>query len=242
MQTTTIDDKAGKLLLKKIIKEDSLTQAIKLVQEAGNYKNVAYFMAATVNTQNAMPFFQSTYSKKWVEQYLRNDYILIDPIVTHGMGNKEHFFWSDFDNLDIQQIDFFKDSIAHGVGKSGVTIPLSLTQDISAIFSLTGDLEHEEWRTKITAEYELLKKIGHELHLKASLEIYSIDDNPNLSRREIECLNLTAKGKESPAIAITLGISEHTVRDYHKSVRKKLGCKTLAQAVFKATKMRIIGN
>lgn len=242
MQTTIIDEETGKLLLNNIIKEDSLSQALKLIQEVGKYKNVAYFMAASVNAQNAMPFFQATYSKKWIEQYIRKNYINIDPIVTHGLVAKDHFIWSDFDNLDIQQIDFFNDAIAHGVGKSGVTIPLFLTSNTTAIFSLTGDFEQDDWREKITAEIQLLKEIGRELHLKATLELFSISDNPILSRREIECLNLTAKGKESPAIATELGISEHTVRDYLKSVRKKLGCKTLAQAVFKATKMRIIGH
>lgn len=242
MRSKIISEKAGKLLFKKITDEESIRQALKLIQETGNYKNVAYFMAAYANMPNMMPFFQSTYSKKWIERYLRQDYIHIDPVLSHGLANKKHFYWSDFKNLDIQQTDFFKDSIAHNVGINGVTFPVSLTSETTAIFSLTSDLNLEDWRTKINAEYELLKKIGHELHLKAVLDVYSIEEMANLSKREIECLNLTAKGKESPAIANSLGISEHTVRDYLKSVRRKLGCKTLAQAVFKATKMRIIGN
>lgn len=242
MQSNIIGEDAGRFLLDQITKEESIKLALKLIQDGGNYKNVSYFMATYVNAPNIMPYFQSTYPSKWIERYLRKNYIHLDPVLFHGLGNKKHFFWSDFENLDIQQIDFFKDSIAHGIGKNGATFPVSLTSDTTAIFSVTSDIDLQNWRTKINAEYELLKKIGHELHLKAVLEVYNTEEMPNLSKREIECLNLTAKGKESPVIATSLGISEHTVRDYLKSVRRKLGCKTLAQAVFKATKMRIIGN
>lgn len=246
MQIKIINKKAGKSLLENIKNQESITQIIRLIQDSGDYKNVAYFMSPNAPTSNKMPFFHSTYPKKWIERYLRMEYGDIDPILSYSIRNDpknkaRHYFWEDIEGLNDQQIDFFKDSVSYDIGKRGVTFPVSVLQNATAIFSLTSDLESDDWRDKITKEREILEKIAHELHVKAILEVYSSEEMPNLSRREIECLNLIAKGKESPAIAIELGISEHTVRDYLKSIRKKLGCKTLAQAVFKATKMRIIG-
>ncbi|MBL1404660.1 MAG: hypothetical protein COC17_00385 [Hyphomicrobiales bacterium] len=246
MQIKILNKKSGRLLLDKIKTQESLTEIIRLIQYSGDYKNVAYFMSPNAPTSNKMPFFHSTYQKRWIERYLRMEYGNIDPILYYGLDkdikNKErHYFWDDIEGLNDQQKDFFKDSVSYEIGKRGVTFPISILQNATATFSLTSDLELDDWRHKITAEKEILGEIAHELHVKAILEVYSSEEMPSLSRREVECLNLIAKGKESPVIAIELGISEHTVRDYLKSVRKKLGCKTLAQAVFKATKMRIIG-
>jgi DNA-binding CsgD family transcriptional regulator len=53
----------------------------------------------------------------------------------------------------------------------------------------------------------------------------------NLSRREIECLEWTAVGKNAPEIAIILGITPSTVRWYFKQVMAKLDVTTKAQAV-----------
>ena len=66
------------------------------------------------------------------------------------------------------------------------------------------------------------------------------DCSHNLSRREMQCLNLIADGKTYSEVAIILGISEHTVRDYFRSLRYKLNCSTLAQVVGKAKTLKLI--
>lgn len=63
---------------------------------------------------------------------------------------------------------------------------------------------------------------------------------PILSRRELEVLGWTARGKDYIEIAMIMGISEHTVRSYMRTARAKLGSVNLAQAVAIATKWRLI--
>jgi DNA-binding CsgD family transcriptional regulator len=79
------------------------------------------------------------------------------------------------------------------------------------------------------------------MHLKSLAELYGESEElPQLSPRESECLRWTAQGKAHTEIAIILGLSEHTVRDYLKVARAKLDSVSLAQAVAKAGSMGLI--
>ena len=77
-------------------------------------------------------------------------------------------------------------------------------------------------------------------HRRALVELYKGENIPSLSPRELECLSWTTQGKDANTIAAILEISEYTVRDYLKSARQKLGCATIAQAVYQATRLRLI--
>jgi LuxR family transcriptional regulator, quorum-sensing system regulator CinR len=58
-----------------------------------------------------------------------------------------------------------------------------------------------------------------------------------LHPREKECLYWTARGKSAEEISMILGIAFGTVRNYLTSIRTKLDCRTMAQAVYMGTKM-----
>jgi len=57
-----------------------------------------------------------------------------------------------------------------------------------------------------------------------------------LSRREKECLYWASKGKKAKEIAQFLKIESSTVVSYQKNLRRKLRCKTIAQAVYEGIK------
>jgi DNA-binding CsgD family transcriptional regulator len=54
-----------------------------------------------------------------------------------------------------------------------------------------------------------------------------------LSEREIQVLELCAKGSTSPEIGSALKISKHTVNAHKRNIRVKTGAKTMAHAVAK---------
>jgi DNA-binding CsgD family transcriptional regulator len=58
--------------------------------------------------------------------------------------------------------------------------------------------------------------------------------HPKLSNREKSCLLLAAKGKTAQQTADLLDVKSSTIRTWHKKIKKKLECQTLAQAVFEA--------
>jgi len=53
-----------------------------------------------------------------------------------------------------------------------------------------------------------------------------------LTPQETHCLLLAAHGKTSNQTAKLLNIGIETVRDYRKEIRRKLGCSTMAHAVY----------
>jgi DNA-binding CsgD family transcriptional regulator len=63
---------------------------------------------------------------------------------------------------------------------------------------------------------------------------------PPISKRELECLKLTANGFTSEAIAEQLGLSVHTANQYLTNSAQKLDAVNRTHAVAKALRMRLI--
>ena len=61
-----------------------------------------------------------------------------------------------------------------------------------------------------------------------------------LTKREKEVFNLLVQNKTTKDIALTLGISEKTVRNHNSNAMQKLGVKGRAQAVVELLRMKII--
>ncbi len=227
-------------LLLRIVDEHDIETALKLVRDVGQYANATYHMAFRTDTGNDMPFIRSTYSPEWIGRYVMKQYQDIDPVLLQAFERTEPFFWSELTTDNPRVEAFFSDAEQFGAGRNGYSIPLVDKANRRATFSVTSNLAEADWRLKIQTEGKVLVQIGDVLHRKAILELYGSNEGPSLSPREIECLYWTAQGKDVGTVAQILAISDHTARDYLKSARLKLGCRTIAQAIHLATKRRLI--
>ena len=63
-----------------------------------------------------------------------------------------------------------------------------------------------------------------------------------LTRREIEVLDLLARGLTYALIADRLGISEHTVTTHIKNTYRKLDVHSARAAVYRALQMRFLAD
>lgn len=63
---------------------------------------------------------------------------------------------------------------------------------------------------------------------------------PSISKRELECLQLTANGLTSESIAATLGLSIHTANQYLTNTAHKLNAVNRIHAVAKALRLGLI--
>jgi two-component system, NarL family, response regulator NreC len=61
-----------------------------------------------------------------------------------------------------------------------------------------------------------------------------------LTIREFEILKLIAKGFISKEISLMINLSYFTINTYRKSIQHKLNVKNCAEAVYKATKLKLI--
>ena len=227
-------------LLLKVVDEQNIESALALIRDVGRYANIVYHLAFRTNAPTDMPYIKSTYSPGWLGHYIQNQYQDIDPVIHQGFKRDDPFFWSQLDLASSAFEALFDDAKDHGAGSVGFSIPLTDRSKRKAMFSVTGLMPEVDWQEKISAERRTLEQLGDVLHRKAILQIYGTDDAPVLAPREIECLYWTAQGKDIANVGDILNISEHTARDYLKSARLKLSCRTTAQAIHQATRQRLI--
>lgn len=227
-------------LLLNIIDEQDMDEAVRLIRDIGQYEHAVYHLAHRTNAPTDMPYFKATYPYSWLGYYLEKEYFEIDPVILDGFHRSEPFFWSELERKSDRHDTFFKDAFEHGIGRTGFSVPLNDRAQRKALFSVTSNMDEENWQSKIGCEREMLVQIGGVLHRKAVRQVYGTDTGPSLAPREIECLYWTARGKDCASVADIIQLSEHTVRDYLKSARHKLGCVTIAQTIHEATKHRLI--
>lgn len=53
----------------------------------------------------------------------------------------------------------------------------------------------------------------------------------HLSKRELQCLQLSIRGKSARQAAIEMGISQRTVEEYLNNIKRKMGVKTKAEMI-----------
>jgi len=202
--------------------------------------HAVYHLAPMATPGMEIPFVRTTYSADWIMRYIVSNYMASDPVLALGLSDAKPFFWSDLPRASPAVLAFFKDAEDHGVGNCGYSVPISDRGGKRAMFTLNQAADPEVFKYRIAPLERHIREVALILHKRALAEVGASDPVPQLSRREIECLNWTAQGKDASSIAEILNISEHTVRDYLKFARTKLGCATIAQAVYEATRLNLI--
>lgn len=235
MYSKAYDDVLGKLLA-----SNAVSDAVFIIRDGLKLGHVTYHLAFNVGAPLDNPYVRTTYPPDWVSHYLLNNYVATDPVVIHGVTAKLPFFWDEVPPTSAAEA-IFADAQKFGVASMGFSVPHVDGKGRKSLFSVTADPEAEDWRRDIEDKAEVLSLLAHDIHIKALSEFYASESEvPQLAPRELECLRWCADGKTYAEIAIILGLSEHTVRSYLKSVRLRLDCVSLAQAVSKASKLKII--
>ncbi len=235
-------EKRRKEVFNAIVGARDVEQALYLICDQYPVEHCTYHFAQTiVSEQNVdAPFVRTTYPSEWVARYLLKDYVKVDPIIKEGMLRALPFDWSEIEPSK-EAIELLVEFQSHGLGANGYSIPLTDKNRRRALFSLNASPGEDAWVEIVEQFKEDWIELAQVLHKKAIYELYGdVDPTPTLSPRELETLHWTALGKDYKDIAIILNVSEHTVRTYMRTARMKLNCSSMAQAVAKAGKLRLI--
>jgi DNA-binding NarL/FixJ family response regulator len=126
---------------------------------------------------------------------------------------------------------------------SGVMCSLRDSRDCLAALSSTCALPvFGEVRTIALARHMgdilMFQRYFHEIFVRGVLNEYvpAHREGSMLSKRERECLTMSARGLTGEDIAIKLSISLRTVQHHFDSIRSKLGAATRQEAVYHATR------
>ncbi|MCL3883029.1 autoinducer binding domain-containing protein [Marivita sp. GX14005] len=227
-------------ILDAIVASNSTRDAIRIVQDAYDHDFTTFHLLVNPAEKLDNPFVRTTYPDAWVTHYLLNNYAGIDPILERALSEGDSFGWHELEPSANTRM-MFKAAARFGIGASGYSFVYEDRRGRRGVFSLNSGMEQAAWIRYITPLVDQFETMLPILHSKAVSEATSETSGaPVLTRREYECLRLSSEGKSYSEIAIILSLSDHTVRSYLKLARIKLDCVSLAQAVAKAVRLRII--
>lgn len=231
----------------RIVQIDDLKALTAVYQQTMNSLGFGYFtyhIVKVLGVGDRLMYIDTTYPDGWVERYIEQDYVHLDPIVEEGSRSKVPFAWSkvvDPKLLNPRQKEFFKEAADFGIA-NGVTVPIHGHRSF-AMMSMVAHGTEKESAASIAENLHLVQLLTLYFHNHAGgmlLESYLDKERPKLTNREIECLTWTARGKTSWEISMILSVSESTVVAHIENAKKKLGVSNKPHAVVKAVMMGLL--
>ncbi|MCS7567085.1 LuxR C-terminal-related transcriptional regulator [Pseudomonas aeruginosa] len=153
-------------------------------------------------------------------------YVRRCPVTRHILEAREHFYWSKVKGNAGELYRVVRTPVGPGV--HGLQVPVFGPLGLEGAMSLGGEQVDPAPRVRLAlsvvakAAFFAARRL-----LEAPLgEVYR-----RLSEREREVLAWTAAGRRQADIAATLGLSERTVENHLRSVRRRLGVATTVQAI-----------
>ena len=205
------------------------------------YQYASFRMARAFGSEFEFVFMRTTFPTDWFCHYLLSDLVMRDPIVARGFKTQASFAWSELRKAS-EDGELWESMEQFALPVDGWSMPFVDVKGRSSLLSLCGVSKLDRDADNETCDIPLgLTTAARKIHETAILEINGgADTTPSLSPRERECLLWMASGKTQGEIAIILSLSEHTIRGYIKQLRLKMGCNTIAEAVSKAIRFKVI--
>lgn len=221
--------------LAKLEQADALDQIQGLIVDLRDALDVDHAVYQWVSADGEQYGF-GTYDPNWVQRYVEQEYLRFDPIILGAFQRFHPVDWKRLDWSSRAARAFRKDSIAHGVGNQGYSIPIRGPNGQFALFTISHSTDDDDWAKFTLGQQRDLILVAHYLNQKAlKLEKGRAPERVRaLSPRETDALTFLAMGYSRGQVAEMLSISEHTLRAYIESARFKLGGLNTTHAVARA--------
>ncbi len=182
----------------------------------------------------------TNYPEEWMQHYIQNDYMTLDPVILGALQSPAPFFWSDLKKrlvLPTASWRILEEGAEAGVG-NGMCISFpGRAGELSGVGLARSDNGKREDRDYgLMADLGLISAFFHE-KLVGFLSSKVID---NITVKERDILNWAAEGKTDAEIAIIMNLSVNTVRWYWKRLFDKLEVRGRVNCLTKAIMMGVI--
>ncbi len=219
-----------------------LHQSVGEIAASLGFTSFTYGLTTAAHLRNEERFYcWTTAPPAWIAEYDRESYIEIDPRILHGWTDLTPLIWDRRLARGNRRTEFFLDRAAtYGIG-SGVNVFL---RDASRARIMVGLSSAERELTPARIEeiaqrlgdFQLLGTMFHSVYGRDFVEggLTALHRGVALSAREIQCLDLAARGQTSRDIAFKLGITERTVNFHFSNILTKLGAMNRPEAIARA--------
>jgi LuxR family transcriptional regulator, quorum-sensing system regulator RaiR len=217
---------------------DGLQDVITTLRDAFAVDHMVYHWVDSAGDQYGC----GTYSDEWREQYIAQNYLRVDPVISGCFQRFHPVDWKRLDWSSKAARAFQAEAIEFGVGNQGYSIPIRGPKGQFALFTASHSCDDNAWSEFTEERSHDLILIAHFFNRKAlEFEPNRVPDQSRaLSPREVDAMTLLAMGYSRVQAAETLSISEHTVRVYIESARFKLGALNTTHAVARAMSRGLI--
>ena len=194
-------------------------------------------------------YLRSNYPTNWRSFYDTQKLVHVDPTVAHCVAHSTSLIWSPGLFRSGPQQVMYEEASGYGL-RSGVTLPMHGPRGELGILCFVNDTkpskQFERDVDHVLPELSLLRDMAFQSGVDFALMNLQPDgetlatEQPNLTMRELECLNWAMQGKTSWETGRILGVSESTVNFHISNINRKLGVHHRNQAVIRAIKLGIL--
>jgi LuxR family transcriptional regulator len=219
--------------------ESDLFNALAKCAAKLGFESCSYGLRAPLPVSSPKVVLLNNYSASWQESYVRNNYLMIDPTVAHGMRSVLPLVWSD--SIFASCRGFWEDAQSHGL-RVGWAQSCHDARGIGSLLTLARP--HDELSGAELAENTLkmswLSKLSHEGLSHLLLNKLIPESGVTLTARERDVMLWTAEGKTSSDVGDIMNISDSTVNFHINNAVRKLGACNKTAASIKAVVLRLI--
>ena len=169
------------------------------------------------------------YPEDWLQHYMKQGYLNIDPVAQNARSGVNPFFWNDLivgGTLEPEQIHFLGEAREAGL-HNGIGLPFLGAPGLRGGIALATSQPYMEHSKSLDILWGMTS--FYYLHFKK----FTREEFPllPLPPRESEVAALVFAGKTNQQIARSLGSSRHTVNMQVRQIFKKFGVHTRVQAL-----------
>jgi LuxR family quorum-sensing transcriptional regulator LasR len=187
-------------------------------------------------------YVRSTYSPGWQRVYDEQGFVHIDPVVSHCLTRSAPLIWSPELFATRQQRALYELACAQGL-RSGLSLPIHGPNQEAGLLCFANDFSATDsfWThiDGVLPNLALLRDLVIDTSSR-HVNTHAKTLMPQLTPRERECLNWTARGKSTWEISHILSCSEAAVNFHVKNIRAKFGVNSRRAAAVIAAQLGLI--
>lgn len=208
----------------------------------GEVSNIAYLGLAAPGSHTKVPTIVSTYKGEWVERYIDEEYVNVDPAIVEGLKGILPYDWRGNGQRSKGLQNFFGEASEFGIFPNGLSIPIRGSYGERAVLSINSALPDDEWDHFKDLYLGQLTVFAYQFHLSV-FDLHNDVPAPkqaSLSPREKDIIYWAAAGKTAWETSMILGISEKSVDFYLSNIKSKLRVTNKPHMVAKAIRLGLI--
>ena len=184
------------------------------------------------------PVQLSDYPAEWIERLSTTDYFVHDPVLAACARSVAPFSWDALPGMipmSKHHRAYMENARAVGLD-SGYTVPIHVPGEASGLCSFVTTAGRELPADALpAAQYLACFAFEAARRLVSDRPDGGADDNvPRLTRRQLDCVVLAARGKSNWVSGKLLGLSPDTVHKYLESAKQRYGVASRTELVVRA--------